>query len=670
MITINGIHCLEGDSHITNDIRRTGTLKWDPTFEKILQHIGAGNGRTMVDVGAYIGDSTKWFEDAGFKCHAFEPMPDAFECLQKNAHPDTICDNVAIGNGQTYATTTEAEGNLGGRSLIVNGGGEISLSLDLLFPDGIDVLKIDAEGFEPFILEGAKETLKKKPIVIIEINEEALSKFGFSGQDILKHLEGYEFEEVYRYGSGQYDLVCFPKKQVLVCSGRFGDLYMICKAVSEPSIVFTSQDFAGIVKELFPQHELFVVGKAVSGIVEMMQLAQARYPNHHIVPAQQNGMPLEVRQEFRNYEEYQRWQAGYKQSEITFTPTKFTKAVIFLDGVSSGIFSSSYLMIKRNIIQGCRAMGLEVIEYQNQRDGFEKMQEAMNQADTLYIVNDSLSYHFCDTAPVIVISRSVQWAQSSPKPNCIGRLTQEAIEQDYSELVAIIGRNTSMRQFHNHFAAKTYILYSDYQTPDIDTTGRNAMALASWVKLSKMDYDVHLLPYTSEGLPFVSDILKEGMSECSHPDDLIIFLNRDICLTVESVGIIRSFMDSRNINECYAHRVDVEFDSHLKFRDLSGQKHNWGIDLFAFRPESKVVDPLCGVPLYIGRTDWDNYWSAIVKNRLPYNVCYHAPHPELWKTDDEIIAKQNRHNQTKIMGVMPDLKFYDKVGFSGLGPIS
>ena len=64
MITINGIHCLEGDSHITNDIRRTGTLKWDPTFEKILQHIGAGNGRTMVDVGAYIGDSTKWFEDA------------------------------------------------------------------------------------------------------------------------------------------------------------------------------------------------------------------------------------------------------------------------------------------------------------------------------------------------------------------------------------------------------------------------------------------------------------------------------------------------------------------------------------------------------------------------------------------------------------------------------
>lgn len=209
MIQINGIHCLEGDTHITNDIRRTGTLKWDPTFERILQLIGTGNGRTMVDVGAYIGDSTKWFEDAGFICHAFEPMPDAFECLKLNATPNTTCYNIAVGNGQSYSTTTETNGNLGGRSLIIDGE-EKSLTLDELFTE-ISVLKIDAEGFEPFILEGATNILKSKPIIIIEINEEALAKFGFGPNDILKHLGGYEFEEVYRYGDGQFDLVCFPK---------------------------------------------------------------------------------------------------------------------------------------------------------------------------------------------------------------------------------------------------------------------------------------------------------------------------------------------------------------------------------------------------------------------------------------------------------------------------
>jgi len=209
MIEINGIYCLEGDTHITNDIKRTGTLKWDKTFEKVLQLIGSGNGRVMVDVGAYIGDSTKWFEDAGFKCYAFEPMPDAFECLEKNAHPETKCYPYAVGNGQLYSTTPETTGNLGGRSLLV-GEGQNAPTLDSLFKQ-IDVLKIDAEGFEPFILEGATEILKKKPIIIIEINEEALAKFGFGPEDVLKHLDGYEFEEVYRYGAGQYDLVCFPK---------------------------------------------------------------------------------------------------------------------------------------------------------------------------------------------------------------------------------------------------------------------------------------------------------------------------------------------------------------------------------------------------------------------------------------------------------------------------
>lgn len=547
MIEINGIYCLEGDTHITNDIRRTGTLKWDPTFEKVLQLIGAGNGRVMVDVGAYIGDSTKWFEDAGFLCFAYEPMPDAFECLQKNASPHTTCYNMAVGNRQPYSTTTEVNGNLGGRSLILEGN-EIAPTLDSLVMCNIDVLKIDAEGFEPFILEGAKEILKKKPVVIIEINEEALSRFGFGPDDIFKHLADYDFEEVYRYGEGQYDLVCFPKmtfaiampvcnrpeytrkaleaihnmeqfdcfrvrisidqqsdgtinesvlsvirespvvfqpaaqklgcnrnvkaaldfawesnpdvvicieddvvvtpdafqyikwaarrykhdpsyrtiglwshkdgwkpsmpwnkseptrvmeqslfsvwgwatwkdrwqemsdnwttgpdehetswdvvmlsqlkgrkevvpsisratnigdiggthrggihpvvlasgfdtsgpywaeipqakkKKVLVCLGRNGDNYMVAKAATEPCIIFTSQEFSPIIRELFPQHEIFILNKKVSGLMEAMQYAESRYPDHDVRPCQQHGMPRQIQAEFRNYEEYQTWQ--------------------------------------------------------------------------------------------------------------------------------------------------------------------------------------------------------------------------------------------------------------------------------------------------------------------------------------------------------------------------
>jgi len=460
-------------------------------------------------------------------------------------------------------------------------------------------------------------------------------------------------------------------KKVLVCTGRFGDLYQICKAATEPCIVFTSQQFSPIVKELFPEHQLFIVGKTMSGISEMMDLAKTRFPDHEIIPAQQNGMPLQIQAEFRNYEEYQKWQVSQTKSlSQEYTPKQFSKAIVYLDGVSSGIYEPMYANIKRNIIQGCRAMGLNVVEYQSKMDGFKQLEIDMNQPDTVLITNDSLPYHLCNQSPVIVISRSIQWAQSTPKPNCIGRLTQEMIDNDYSELVAMIGRNKPMRQFHNHKEANTILAYSDYTPNDISVLGRHAMATASWAKLNSVDYHVLFCPLQSEGLPFVGDVLKNAILECRHPDDIVIVLNKDICLVPESVGILRAFMDSRNIDECYSHRVDVEFKNHLNFVDLKMDAHIWGIDFFAFRPSSKVIKKLIRTPLYIGRTDWDNYWASIVKNRLPYNISYHYPHISDWKLEDGVIGEQNRHNQTKIMEAMPELMFYDKIGFVGFGPIS
>jgi FkbM family methyltransferase len=205
-IVINGIHCLPGDSDITKHIARTGTLKWDVPFKEVIKIVGPGANRKMIDVGAYIGDSTKWFIDSGFECHAFEPQLDAFECLLKNVHCKAY--NIPLGSGQMVSTSKQVVGNLGGRSLDLNG--EISaVKLDDLF-DSVDVIKIDAEGFEPFILEGAKNLLSKKPFVIVEINVPALAKFNFGPEDIFKYFDGYERKEVYRWNDEQYDIVFVP----------------------------------------------------------------------------------------------------------------------------------------------------------------------------------------------------------------------------------------------------------------------------------------------------------------------------------------------------------------------------------------------------------------------------------------------------------------------------
>jgi len=346
------------------------------------------------------------------------------------------------------------------------------------------------------------------------------------------------------------------------------------------------------------------------------------------------------------------------------------KVIISLEGVSSAI-TQDYENIKRNIIQCVRGFGVEPVEHRNTMEGFKKLRDEFNDPDTLVITTDSLPYHLCDDSPLIVISRSVQWMQSSPKPNCIGRLTQEMIAQGWEELALMIANNQPMRQFHDHNAAHTFITYEDHKPNQTDTLFRYSMASASWAKLVDVDYHVKLIGYENgPTLPFVSEILRAGMSQCSHPDDIVVFVNRDISLVPESIGILRSFMDSRNIDECYSHRVDKEFKNLLNFKDIKNDKPDWGIDFFAFRKDSAVARHLCDVPLYIGRSGWDLYWASKVKIRMPYNICYHFPHNSDWKSGSEITEKQNAHNYNQIWALMPEIMHYDKVGFSGLGPIS
>jgi FkbM family methyltransferase len=207
-IIINGIYCLPGDSDITNHVRSCGSLKWDIPFELITKILGPGNGRVMVDIGAYIGDSVKWFIDDGWKCHAFEPQKDAYECLVLNVGQECSTYNIPIGSNQQVETIKQTTGNLGGRSLDL--GGELTaVPLDSII-EKADFIKIDAEGFEPFILDGCKNILETKPIVAIEINHVGLSKYGFTENDILKHFNNHIAIEVYFYADYQYDLLLIP----------------------------------------------------------------------------------------------------------------------------------------------------------------------------------------------------------------------------------------------------------------------------------------------------------------------------------------------------------------------------------------------------------------------------------------------------------------------------
>lgn len=334
ILNIHGIYCLDGDTDITEYVRITKTLKWDKPFEFITKFIGKGNGRVMVDIGAYIGDSAKWFVDDGWECHAFEPQPDAFECLKLNLEKDGVkLYNFPLGSGESVTMESNTEGNLGGRGVFA--GGDIpTQKLDDCF-DKVDFLKIDAEGFEPSVLEGAKRILSKRPIVAIEVNIPALQNHGWTQFDIYKYFENYQGIETYRWGAIQYDILFIPNelandlitkyeskndeclkaydysKTVYVVLGRFGDIYMTCKKLQRPSIICCNKAFSKIAKELFPEHKIYELDNIYAGNpIEAAKVCQMRFPSRKIIICQQDGQDRMLMKDFKSFQSFQEYYAS------------------------------------------------------------------------------------------------------------------------------------------------------------------------------------------------------------------------------------------------------------------------------------------------------------------------------------------------------------------------
>lgn len=334
IINLHGIYCLDGDTDITEYVRKTKTLKWDRPFDFITKFLGKGDDKVMVDIGAYIGDSAKWFVDDGWECHVFEPQPDAFECLTRNLeHMGVTFYNVPLGSGESVSMETNTEGNLGGRGVFV--GGDIpTKKLDDYF-EKVDFIKIDAEGFEPSVLEGAKRVLSNRPIVAIEVNIPALRNHGWTQFDIYKHFEGYYGIETYRYGGMQYDILFVPKevffdmtskyertykepikyydysKTVYVILGRFGDIYMVCNQLTRPAIVCCNKAFSKIAKDLFPQHEIYEINNGYAGNpIAAAQACQLKFPTKKVIVCQQDGQDRALMKNFKSFQSFQEYYAS------------------------------------------------------------------------------------------------------------------------------------------------------------------------------------------------------------------------------------------------------------------------------------------------------------------------------------------------------------------------
>ncbi|WP_156839927.1 FkbM family methyltransferase [Novosphingobium aquimarinum] len=135
--------------------------------------IGANMGYYAVKLGAKIG--------AGGTLIAFEPNPEVYDVCVENLKINGLTGfakvlPLALGDTQGTATLTRSRSNMASANLIGDQDAGVSFPVEVETLDAylgnaapVDLIKLDAEGYESFILKGAARTLARSPACAIMI---------------------------------------------------------------------------------------------------------------------------------------------------------------------------------------------------------------------------------------------------------------------------------------------------------------------------------------------------------------------------------------------------------------------------------------------------------------------------------------------------------------------
>lgn len=200
MINHLGWHLPDLDRHWKKHISEfPKTIYQQESIDESLKYVERLG--TVIDIGANIGLHTVRFAQIFEQVIAFEPVLINHECLEKNcsAFPNITLHNVGLGKDRDRMIISMPTGwdSCGAFSLVdfVNDDRDlISQEINIIPLDDLDLdadlIKIDAQGFELEILEGAKQTISKnKPVLLLEIE----SKKRFGAFSSLLSSIGYQF---------------------------------------------------------------------------------------------------------------------------------------------------------------------------------------------------------------------------------------------------------------------------------------------------------------------------------------------------------------------------------------------------------------------------------------------------------------------------------------------
>lgn len=172
----------------------------------------------VLDIGANVGQYAYDIRELGYKGEiiSFEPIKAIFQTLEKNTKKDSHwkCENFALGDsdGETeiniagndaasssilemlpsHLKSAPQSKYIGKETILVK---RLDTVFNNYFSEGDNVyLKIDAQGFEKNILDGATNTLNKINVLQVELSMIPLYKDALNYIDMIEFLKSIGFE--------------------------------------------------------------------------------------------------------------------------------------------------------------------------------------------------------------------------------------------------------------------------------------------------------------------------------------------------------------------------------------------------------------------------------------------------------------------------------------------
>ncbi len=188
---------------------------WESDITRLLASM-VKHGMKVVDVGANMGYFSLLLADRigpGGRLWAFEPDPRNFELLTWNLDVNGFTPwskpyRVAAFDHRSRVRFWQNPINFGGHSVLTEDSGEVAgtvieveaMPLDEVIASSVDIMKIDAEGSEPFIWDGMRQTLRRSLSlrILMEFDPAQIRGKGRDPQAFLEriHQDGFRVERI------------------------------------------------------------------------------------------------------------------------------------------------------------------------------------------------------------------------------------------------------------------------------------------------------------------------------------------------------------------------------------------------------------------------------------------------------------------------------------------